>query len=875
MADSMTYAKFWRCALQVNPSTYSGKYRSQDHGLDLQGYLEALVKKCQSNNIKVIGLADHGSVAEVDVIRSHLTEFGVIVFPGFEIASTEKVHWVCLFPENTPTTNLERYLGKLDLTDPEDGVRPSGLGSGDILEKVSELGGFCYAAHATDDNGLIYRKLPHIWKNPLLAAAQIPGKLEDLEFADQQILKNKDPNYNREKPAAIINAKDVEQPDTLDNPKSWCYVKMTKPCFESFVIAFKDRESRIKLAHEVQEAHCSQFKRLSVSGGYLDGITLELSEHLNSLIGGRGTGKSTLLECLRYVLEITPKGKSARKQHDDIVKENLKGATTTLELTSASHHCKPFTIIRTHNEPARVIDEHGNTSAMKPADLLPTIDIYGQNEIYELARSDGELIRVLDRFLPDASTYSTSISEIQRRLDANSNDLEKALRARDTVEEQTNQLPKLKEQLKAYEELGIKDDLKTIEQLAQVGKLRTLMDSGLKEQKEAFSNLGLREISLSDISDDKLVGLPLADELKKGRKVIEDYNFHISGLLAGLKQHLSDAQTQFTAWTTQFQTQLLSEEQKAEAGFKKLPEISGKPGREVGQAYKELVSKIARIEPQQASYDKNQEQVEELEQIRRNILNELSTKRSERTAAQQKSIKKLNKKLKGQLQLELIPNGNRQALVNYLMQLPGVGASKVAWVEQSESFSIPALVEAIKEGKDTIISRGWGVTQGVAETLSKLSIDQIMEIEAIDLEDRVIISLNVSHEGENYRTLDKLSIGQQCTAILMLLLLDNKDPLVMDQPEDNLDNAFIADKIVRNLRTAKVKRQFVFATHNANIPVFGDAEWIGVFSANEQQAELPDGSQGSIDIPFIKKNVADILEGGRDAFVQRKEKYDF
>ena len=123
--------------------------------------------------------------------------------------------------------------------------------------------------------------------------------------------------------------------------------------------------------------------------------------------------------------------------------------------------------------------------------------------------------------------------------------------------------------------------------------------------------------------------------------------------------------------------------------------------------------------------------------------------------------------------------------------------------------------------------------------------------------------------------LDRLSIGQQCTAILMLLLLDNQDPLIMDQPEDNLDNAFIADKIVRSLRAAKVKRQFIFATHNANIPVFGDAEWIGVFSANEQHAELPMEAQGSIDIPYIKQNVADILEGGRDAFVQRKEKYDF
>lgn len=97
----------------------------------------------------------------------------------------------------------------------------------------------------------------------------------------------------------------------------------------------------------------------------------------------------------------------------------------------------------------------------------------------------------------------------------------------------------------------------------------------------------------------------------------------------------------------------------------------------------------------------------------------------------------------------------------------------------------------------------------------------------------------------------------------------------MDQPEDNLDNAFIAERIVEELRAAKTERQFVFATHNANIPVFGDAEWIGVCSASENHAEMPIGAQGSIDIPEIRNQVANILEGGKEAFMLRKEKYGF
>ena len=169
------------------------------------------------------------------------------------------------------------------------------------------------------------------------------------------------------------------------------------------------------------------------------------------------------------------------------------------------------------------------------------------------------------------------------------------------------------------------------------------------------------------------------------------------------------------------------------------------------------------------------------------------------------------------------------------------------------------------------------MTPLVADALARLPASRLMELEALELDHRIDIFLNVSH-GQAvavFRPLDKLSTGQQCTAILHMLLLENVDPLIMDQPEDNLDNAFIAERIVHELRAAKTSRQFLFATHNANIPVFGDAEWIGVFTAVENHGSLTFEAQGSIDVPVIRDQVANILEGGRDAFIQRKEKYEF
>ena len=116
MSDQYTYARFWRCALQVNPVGYNGTYRGADHGLDEGGYNQALLQKCLELGIKVVGLADHGSVASVDALRQVLQPHGIVVFPGFEIASNDKTHYVCLFSEETTGQQLERYLGNLCMT---------------------------------------------------------------------------------------------------------------------------------------------------------------------------------------------------------------------------------------------------------------------------------------------------------------------------------------------------------------------------------------------------------------------------------------------------------------------------------------------------------------------------------------------------------------------------------------------------------------------------------------------------------------------------------------------------------------------------------------------------------------------------------------
>lgn len=138
MSD-VRYARFWRCALQLNPWDYAGKYRGVDHGLNQEAYNAGIQQTCREEGIEVVGIADHGSVSTLDALRGILTADGITVFPGFEVSSSEKAHFVCLFPENTSVRQLERYLGTLKLVDPERGVHPSSLSANQLLDEVDSL----------------------------------------------------------------------------------------------------------------------------------------------------------------------------------------------------------------------------------------------------------------------------------------------------------------------------------------------------------------------------------------------------------------------------------------------------------------------------------------------------------------------------------------------------------------------------------------------------------------------------------------------------------------------------------------------------------------------------------------------------------------
>jgi ATPase subunit of ABC transporter with duplicated ATPase domains len=172
--------------------------------------------------------------------------------------------------------------------------------------------------------------------------------------------------------------------------------------------------------------------------------------------------------------------------------------------------------------------------------------------------------------------------------------------------------------------------------------------------------------------------------------------------------------------------------------------------------------------------------------------------------------------------------------------------------------------EALEESCDFGNDRSRRILEAFRSNLDPLT------LEVVEIEDRVTIELNVSTGAEPlFKDAAELSRGQKCTALLPILLARRDSPLIIDQPEDNLDNHFIYETVVNSIRRLKGKRQMIFITHNANIPVLGEAELVVVLNSDGKAGYVE--QQGSVD--DCRTQIIDLLEGGEEAFNLRRKRY--
>ncbi len=171
------------------------------------------------------------------------------------------------------------------------------------------------------------------------------------------------------------------------------------------------------------------------------------------------------------------------------------------------------------------------------------------------------------------------------------------------------------------------------------------------------------------------------------------------------------------------------------------------------------------------------------------------------------------------------------------------------------------------EALSHILGEGEGIRRAFVELL-----DEKRLLALVEATPRPRVTFKYQAEGQEI-AFEKASEGQRAAALLMMLLKQKGGPLIIDQPESDLDNNIIT-KLTDLIHEIKSNRQLIFATHNANLVVNGASELV-VHVVNKDDGSRVIGTAGAIDDPPVRETITLIMEGGEKAFKDRQRKYGF
>lgn len=889
--DSIRGAVFHRCALQINPHHYGSTFRGQETKGNEQSHADAIVARAAEIGVSVIAVTDHNNVGGVSAFRNAAETRGITIFPGFELSSSEGIHILCIYPQDTDEERLERFLGDFGILEPEPSAQLSNRPFDEILAKVREQGGISIAAHVSGDGGLfkVLKGQPRInaWRNQDLLAIQIPGTVRDLPHDVRQIVENKNPDYRRTQAAsenlavAVVNAKDTVQADDLTDHASTCWIKMSEVSIEGLRQAFLDPGSRIRLnpkEGEIESDEHAEILSLTWEGGFLDGASVPLNPNLNVLIGGRGAGKSTFIESVRYVLDLEPVGEEARKAHQGIVRKVLRSGTkVSLRARCYRPAESEYVIERTVPNPPVVRDEHGQVSNLRPDAILPRVEVYGQHEISELSGSREKRTRLLDRFVQRDSSLKRRKAEILRDLKKTREAILDVHGELAQINDRLETLPGLEETLERFREAGLEERLREQSLLVREQRVLDSIPERLEGLRECLESLRQEvPIDRTFLSPKALKDLPGKEILADSNDILERLSNDMEKLVRQFNKVMERADEEIGKVRVRWDRR----KQEVQAAYEKILRELQKSAVD-GAEFIRLRKEIESLRPlrERRSLLKRLEK-EHLER-RRTLLAEWEDLKAEEFRLLDRAARKVTRKLRGRVQVEVAAAGNREPLFQLLRnEIGGRLSEAIEILGNAEHFSLPEFIRCCRTGADAVKTK-YQVPPAQANRLAETSLQTLMRIEELELLPTTAIRLNAApmDQPPSWQALEDLSTGQKATAVLLLLLLESDAPLIVDQPEDDLDNRFITEGVVPRMREEKQQRQFVFSTHNANIPVLGDAELIlGLTPTGEAEggrARIAPEHVGALDTQRVRELVEDLLEGGKDAFEKRRLKYGF
>lgn len=875
--------------------------------------------------VDCVAVTDHNCADWIDRLQNELRAMSaerplnpeyreLHIFPGVELTASEGLHVLALYG---PDESAARIHGLLTLSQYDgnqhnaEGICRQGAVA--ICNHIRSNGGIAVLAHAEEINGVFQGVIDAATGQfcPRWGGRVVDQVLDCCDGIEVHDLSGPALTHFAEKVdgRAVVDGSDAHRLANAGARKVW--VKMAQPSIEGLKLALLDPESSLLRASLRPSAPRCHISSLNIEQLHLRRQPLEVkfSPWFNSIIGGRGSGKSTLLEALRLAtaresdLDELGSDSDVRRAfsrfrqiggargNSGMVRQETALAGTFEKFDESSGAMEryrftwtPATFSAMRQDETGSWEQTGLTA--EQASTLFPVKVFSQKQVFELAERPSALLTYIDR-APEVgfSKWNEENDRLRREL--------RDLRAKERVLQQAierkaqleTELKEVARKATAYQQSNVAEQVKVFRENQQAhqainsfvaaveGQIGILEGAATGPDPFVAVQLGALSLQAPD---------PAAVQQEAG-SLIADLSRHyemVRHAVSGMRQRIEGFRGLPTVATFLGQLDSAMGAYRQEVERLKTEGIGTAHEAEVALRRKqELEAALVLIEEKELKLAETQREVRLAYialKFHRRILTKLRNKFVRSVLADNQNLRIT---IEGQADVEQSVSELRTILrlqdgtfvddIYAVDGQTGVATGFLARLVGSDIHDpthkrVTALKLSILEGEREIL--GQAIHGRLVTALSRLSSDD----EDVLLEwfphDRVTVEFRRSDSG-SFQSLVRASAGQKTSAILSFLLAHGDEPLLLDQPEDDLDNALVSELVVQQIRGNKSRRQIIVVTHNPNIVVNGDAELVLPMEFVAGQIQLNDA--GGLQERAVRQRICDVMEGGRDAFRQR------
>jgi len=831
-------------------------------------FISSYIAKLKDQHINIGVITNHNKFDKNEFInlRKKAKKEDILMLPGVELSVNDGangIHTLLVFSDQWLENGNDYVNQFLNVTfegkTPSQYEQENGRSSLSLIETIKKLNGyhrdyFIIFAHVEHNSGLWHELdggriqelgLNKDFKERTLGFQKV--RTHDERAKVQDWLKGWYP--------AEVEGSDCKSIDQIGSKKGETWLKVGDFTFEAVKYALADYQNRVQAEQPKKYQH-SYIKSIAFDGGILDGQRVELSPELNVLIGIRGSGKSSILEAVRYVLNIPFGTKTIDREYKDSLVAHTLASGGKATIVAMDKHGQEYRLSRILNEhPEVFIDDELKPGIAIRETIIHKPIYFGQKDLS--STGDGFEKDLVEKLVGEKLIHIRMQIETQKGIIIELCDKLKSLASiGEKIKENTDKQQDAQFRLKIFKDNGIEDKL----------KVQTDFNSDDRKLQAILNDIRDYEHALTEVVNQ------YEDELKNHlvyqsaqnqaffKEFFELFQVELNSFNT-IKHELNKIRTkldQLKGKKAEFSALKKDQSDNFSDIRRKLEADLKQQGKQLNlEEFPKLQKTIEVTKRLLASLQKEHDNSSVIKNTLLKALSKLNDLWHREYKVIEVELKKINENHTA-LQISGVYKGDKKSFLSFFKSIyKGSRIRESNFQNLIEGYAdFTVIFNDFKNAKGQVGISTEAFEQYFRENLKELLTYQVPNKFVIKYRDK-----ELKHH----------SLGQRASALILFVLSQKENNLVMiDQPEDDLDNQTIYEDVIKLVRVLKPQTQFIFATHNANFPVLGDSEQIHACRYTDETMQI---SSGSIDSPVIQQEIVDIMEGGEDAFNKRKEIY--